>query len=613
MEKAHIYIKKILFIGICIITGYILSSYFAFYYFVPVLLLAFSLADFKITGRKPEYLFNFKRTEEYFEKGGLRDLIRIVVSLLAFTYDTLVWIIWGIYLIFELLAEFLFLLRNIFFWIVYGIIWFLKLFIPPIVILFKLIIHYLIKWIWWIYQISFKNFVASLRKEYYFTAAKGIVLSIFTVFIFYFLGIVVKINGLIYIGIILSLLPVTWVFGEISLTISKRQQDREDIKALNNYNNGLETVRSILFYITIIIVLFIIQILFNLLGWIPESGLSLLGLTLNLNTFITLILIFLAIITIFGVLIIPTHRLFNIFREVSIKDSISLLEIIFRKGLQYILLLIPSSFFSTLLVIIPVIILFVALRFSLYIKDGVIDAKIEALKSDLIEARSEIEDYKIQKRIYNLRFYQEFPCNVFKEIDNRSNIDYKIRDKKEVLSDEETELKLIENETIVEIEQIDEQINNELMRNANSSLAADLRSQKSILEKNLAEIKSVKELGIQKLLIDIYDLENYKIQLLITFFFTGLWISLFGGLVLAFVFAYLANAFYEMYLFRNDNSPSYWILIFMQEKEKDSNQPLIGFTLLIIFILLFYYLFFYMDFSRNYQLFNFLKGITLSN
>ena len=151
------------------------------------------------------------------------------------------------------------------------------------------------------------------------------------------------------------------------------------------------------------------------------------------------------------------------------------------------------------------------------------------------------------------------------------------------------------------------------MRNANSSLAADLRSQKSILEKNLAEIKSVKELGIQKLLIDIYDLENYKIQLLITFFFTGLWISLFGGLVLAFVFAYLANAFYEMYLFRNDNSPSYWRLIFMQEKEKDSNQPLIGFTLLIIFILLFYYLFFYMDFSRNYQLFNFLKGITLSN
>jgi hypothetical protein len=145
MERAHIYIKKILFLGICIVAGYFLSNYFALYYVVPGLLLAFSLADFKITGRKPEYLFNFRRTEEYFKKGGLRDLIRIIVSLLAFVYDTVVWIIWGIYLIFELLTEFLFLLRNIFFWIIYGILWFLKLFITPIVILFKLIVHYIIR------------------------------------------------------------------------------------------------------------------------------------------------------------------------------------------------------------------------------------------------------------------------------------------------------------------------------------------------------------------------------------------------------------------------------------------------------------------------------------
>ena len=613
MEKAHIYIKKILFIGICIITGYFLNLYFALFYIVPFLLLAFSLADYKITGRRPEYLFDFKRTEEYFKKGGLRELIRIVVILLAVAYNAVVWIIWGIYLIFELLTEFLYLLRNIFFWIVYGIIWFLKLFVPPLVILFKLVIHYLIKWIWWIYQISFKNIVASLRKDYYFIAAKGIILSIFTVFIFYFVGIIVEINGLIYIGVILALLPITWVFGAISLTISKSHQDTNNLSVLNSYNNGLESVRSILFYITIIVVLFIIQVLLNLLGWIPESGLSLLGVTLNLNTFITLILIFLVVITVFGVLIIPTHRLFNIFREVSIKDSVSFLEIIFRKGLQYVLLLIPSSFFSALLMVIPVIILFIALRFTLYIKDGVIDAKIGALKNAKIEAKNEIEDYIIQKRINNLTFYKSYPANIFNEIDNKSNIDYEIKNKKEELSDEEAELRLIENETAVEIEQIDDQINNELLRDANSSLVPELRNQKLILEKNLAEIKSVKKSGIRRLLIDINDLENFKLQLFIAFFFTGIWMSIFGGFVLAFVFTYLANAFYEMYLFRNDNSPSYWRLIFMEEKEKDSKQPLIGFTLLILFILLIYYLFFYINISHDFPLFNYLKGVRLSD
>ncbi len=603
MERAHIYIKKILFLGICIIAGYFLSNYFALYYVVPGLLLAFSLADFKITGRKPEYLFNFRRTEEYFKKGGLRDLIRIIVSLLAFVYDTVVWIIWGIYLIFELLTEFLFLLRNIFFWIIYGILWFLKLFVPPVVILFKLIVHYLIRWIWWIYQISFKNITASLKRDHYFTAAKGIILSIFTVFVFYFIGILVEVNGLIFIGVVLALLPITWVFGEISLAISKTHQDKSEIPALNSYNNGLESVRSILFYITMIILLFIIQILLNLLGWIPEAGLSLLGVVLNINTFITLIIIFLTVITVFGVLIIPTHRLFNIFREVSIKDSVSLLGIIFRKGLQYVLLLVPSSLFGALLLIIPAIILTVALWFGLYVKDSVIDAKIGALKNAKIEAKNEIEDYIIQTRINNLKFYKGYPWNIYKEINNRSNIDYEIRDKKEELSDEEAELNLIDNETTVEIEQIEEQINNELLRDANSSQVADLRNQKLILEKNLAEIKSEKGSAINKLVIDISNLENYKLQLFIAFFFTGVWLSIFGGMVLAFIFAYLGNAFYEIYLFRNDNKPSYWRQVCMEEKEKNSKQPLIGFTLLVIVILLFYYFFFQLSFSGNYQLF----------
>jgi hypothetical protein len=600
MEKANIYIKKILFLLICVVAGYFLIDFFAFYYVVPALLLAFSLADFKITGRKPEYLFNFRRTEEYFKKGGLRDLIRIIVSLLAFVYDAVVWVIWGIYLIFELLAEFLFLLRNIFFWIIYGILWFLKLFIPPIVIIFKLIIHYLVKWIWWIYSISFKNISASLRKDHYFAALKGTILSVFIVFFFYFIGILADIKGIVFIGVVLALLPVTWIFGEISLSISKTHQDKNEIPALNNYNNGLESVRSVLFYITVMLLLFIVQILLNLLGWIPDAGLSLLGVALNINTFITLVLIFLSVITLFGVLIIPTHRLFNVFREVSIKDSVALLGIIFRKGLQYILLLIPASFFSAFLIIIPAIIMGAALWFTIHIKDSVIDAKIGSLKNAKIEAKNEIEDYMIQTKINNLSFYKDYPWNIYKEINNRGNLNYEIRNKKEELTDEEAELNLIDNETTVEIEQIEAQINTELIRDANSALVADLRNQKMILEKNLAEIKAAKKVVIGKLIVDINNLENYKLQLLFAFFLAGVWLSIFGGMVLGFVFAYLGNIFYEIYLFRNDNKPSYWRLISMEEK--DSKQPLIGFTLLVIVIVLVlaYFFFFRPGYSNNY-------------
>ncbi|MCJ7471653.1 MAG: hypothetical protein MUP02_02430, partial [Actinobacteria bacterium] len=180
MDEAYVYIKKILFIGICIITGYYLNSYFPLYFILPVLLLALSLADFKITGRKPEHLFNHRRTEEYFKRGGLRDLIRVPVILIAFIYNICVWIIWGIYLIFELFIGLLLLIKTILFWIIYAIIWFFRLYIPPVIILYKLVIHYLIKWIWWIYRISFKNMAHSLKKQHYFIAAKGTILAIFT-------------------------------------------------------------------------------------------------------------------------------------------------------------------------------------------------------------------------------------------------------------------------------------------------------------------------------------------------------------------------------------------------------------------------------------------------
>ena len=609
MEEAYVYIKKILFLGICFIAGYYLNTHISLFYVLPVLLLALSLADFKITGRKPEHLFNYRRTEEYYRKGGLRDLLRVPVVLTGFIYNMVVWVIWGVYLIFELLIGLMLLIKTILFWIIHAVIWFFRLYIPSFIILYKLVIHYLIKWIWWIYQISCRNVIHSLKKQYYFIAAKGVILSLFTIFIFYYLGILIDINGLVFIGIILSLLPITWVFGEISFAISKSRQEENNSKELTNYNNGLESVRSILFYITIIIILFVVQIMLNLLGWIPNSGFSFLGVALNINTFISIILLFLAVITLFGVIIIPTHRIFNIFREVSISDSVSFLGVIFRKGLQYILLLIPSSFFSSLLIIIPAVILIVALRFTVFIKDSVIDAKINGLTNDKIETKEEIREYEIQKRIDNLRLYKKYPQNIYREITRRSNIDYAISNKREELTDQEAELKLIENETVVEIEQIENQLNDELIRDPNSVFAQDLGNQKLILERNLEEIRNSKDIIIQKLQIDIENLDNYKIQLFIAFLFSGIWISIFCGFVLAFIFSYLANAFYEIYLFRNDNTPSYWKTIVNEEKTKNSNQPLLGFTLLILTIVAVYYLFSRLEIFNFYQVLDFIREL----
>ena len=69
----------------------------------------------------------------------------------------------------------------------------------------------------------------------------------------------------------------------------------------------------------------------------------------------------------------------------------------------------------------------------------------------------------------------------------------------------------------------------------------------------------------------------------------------------------------KIYLFRNDNTPSYWKIIINEEKEKNSNQPLLGFTLLVITIILAYYFLFIIEISNIHQLFNFFNEFSLGN
>jgi hypothetical protein len=104
------------------------------------------------------------------------------------------------------------------------------------------------------------------------------------------------------------------------------------------------------------------------------------------------------------------------------------------------------------------------------------------------------------------------------------------------------------------------------------------------------------ELSLNKMKIDLADKKGFMIQLPIVFLLCILWVSLFLGLVMAFLISYFGNVYYELYNFKEDENPTYFRQVISDLNTADRNQPLLGFTLIAILAIALYYRFFLLRF-----------------
>ncbi|MBN2523131.1 MAG: hypothetical protein JXB24_07630 [Bacteroidales bacterium] len=595
MAKVDQYIKRLLAFILCSLLYFFSLPYFPFFVSIPVLSLTFSLLHFRITEERPPHLFAFYRTEEYFKKGGIRDLLRILVTILGFLFDVVVWAIWGIYLVYVLVIDLLDLLKTIFFWIIHGILWIFRQYVPFVVFLFKIAIHYLIKWPWWLYRIAYRNLRFAFNKNFYRVALPGTLLAGFIIFLFYFIEIMLEgdekvLNIIKYIGIILSLLPLTWSFGEIA-SIRAQKTHKENYQAVKaKFQNGIEAVRSVLFYIMLFVVLILAQLGLNLLGWIPDSGVPIGSFIFNINTLISILLLFICILIVFGVIIIPSYRIYNPFSELRFSHSATLLGTIARKFLQYITIALPSAFFSAIAMAIPALIMIVVAYFTMYLKDYMVEIRIENLRSNQITTQDPVLADSYQKQIDHLIDLQQFPVNITQEMKHRGNITSELLYSKEDIKTENEEYLQVEENYEKKISALQKEIELRLANNPADLTVDKLSSEKEQLQNQFDNFKRVKKVDIAKLNSHINYLTLKKKQIPLLYFFGGVWLVIFGGMVFAFAISYLGNVFYRIFVFRNDTKESYWLTTIAQIREKDNKQPLLGATLFIITAFLVYFM-----------------------
>jgi hypothetical protein len=593
MEKVSLYVKKILALALAAIV-FIWASRFSFIdtQFESILILAgafllFAFLDFRITGEKPRFLFGLHQSDAFLnQKGGFWNLFKWIVSLFGLAYDLVVWSLWGVYLLFILFAELLLFIKTILFWIIHAIIWFIRQLFPPFVFLFKMVLHYLIYWPWWIYQVSFRNMKTSINKNFYIIALWGTVPALFIVFLFYAIGQLTGIPELVVLSAVFSIIPLVWSYGEIAL-LRFEQRERDDHTAVRiGYRNGFDAVRSVLFYLLIILLLIVAMIVLNLLGWIPNLSMTLLGITLNINMAISLLLIFLTVILFFAASILPTHILYKPEHENDLQSSLVLLKVIGRRFLRYSFASLPASLFGALLLAIPVLVMLLAFTITEEVKDTVLQVRIEQL-SDKSAGMEALDAYRTDVQIKRLRKYQEVPMQApafFEELRNRSQLELLKRDIGEARDQLEVRKAGFQKELTsinTEIERVRAERQAESGGEGENGIAG-LTAERLDLEEEYLDWEAHQKQCIATMEVDLKELRSVRVQLPLLYLFVGIMFALFGGLVVAVLVAYLGNVWYALYNLKEDDEPTRWCQVIGEIRERDANQPLLGFTLLVI-------------------------------
>ncbi|MFC2079861.1 hypothetical protein ACFLRQ_00135 [Bacteroidota bacterium] len=597
MEKVSLYVKKILalilsafilivlieFLGIEKIIFQVLIS--------AVTFLLYAYLDFRITGEKPRFLFGMNQSDTFLnKKGGFWNLFKWIVNLLGFLYDLVIWSVWGVYLVFVLFVDFLLLIKTIVFWIIHALIWFIRQLFPPFIFLFKMVMHYLINWSWWIYQLAFRNMKISVNKNFFFISLWGIIPALFVVFLFYAISQLVGIEELVAISAVFALIPLVWSFGEISaLRFEEREKD-EYSSVSAKFNNGFEAVKSVLFYLVIIIILIAAEIILNLMGWIPNLSLSLLGITLNLNMAISFLLVFLAIIIAFAGCILPTHILYKPEHENDLNSSLGFLQTIAKKFLRYTVSAIPSSFFGGLLLVFPIVVILLTYTITDSVKNSVLQNQI--VRMDEKASSMEVLDaYRTEIKIDRLKTYKDLPLMAPQNFEDLRGSTGQLNKMKYEKTSAEEQLETRKAAFDQELGLISAQINSARAGGAEATVIDKINSltaNRLDIEEEYLNWESNQKECIAFLGADIKELKSIRVQMPIFYFFIGILFAVFGGILLALYVSYMGNVYFELYNMREDGKPTYWCQTVTELKNKDPNQPLLGFTFLAILSVLAY-------------------------
>jgi len=365
----------------------------------------FSLMPFAILGflfsksleKEPSFLISIDRM-----KGmkGAWTLLVVITAPLVFIYNVFAWAIWSFVIIAQFVAGLLDKIYKLLIshvldalkwvyntlqignwwkvpkWLFMNVLWI------PIVLIAKTVWHYTINWGWDLYSTSFKSLQGTynypkLKVGFYGAFASLLILG----FSIYLSGLLeTDIIGLV--GAVLSSLPALKACGEIT---SMNHNDQGNHKAHGNL-----VMKSALKYVVVSIGAIVAVHLLLWMSILPDFGLSVLGIAVSANVFLSGIAILCAIVLAFSGAIFSNHLLYNSEEDTFQESVLSYLDVIKNKGAQLIFASIPGYFWAGLAVLIPALFIYVSISVSDSFKTDFYTTELASNEAELKDAFDEL-------------------------------------------------------------------------------------------------------------------------------------------------------------------------------------------------------------------------------
>ncbi len=416
----------------------------------------------------------------------------------------------------------------------------------------KLWIRYFFFWPWWIIKLSLRSLTFFFHSEFLIPSFIAAFLSLFVSLAFISTAWLMEMKLPFFVGLIYGILPLIWVFGEISRV--RRGRDFPEL-GLRISGTGYEAVRWILGYILIFILLLLLEVSFNLLASGLPPGNALPALLLGLNTFLSMAMLVVFVIIVLSLSMMPPHLVYRGNINPLVDRSLDFLDLTGRKFFRYAFAHLPGLFFAGLISVLPILFVGLALLLTLNIKSLVREGSFFSLKMNREQRIVKGEPIMLKS---------SKTCLIVPDSERNPNysIPGVVRMKQKADSLIQLASSSLEVEKIIYRNKMDSlkmRVEEYLL-----SVPADRDVQRAVVDSifktagiSFENWEKSRRAAFQHVEKIEKETEVFFIQLPLLYFYLVLLVSFFGAIILAGPLAYLGNLFYSLYDFGEvDRGPS---------------------------------------------------------
>ena len=373
---------------------------------------------------KPEWALDFKAFSTKLK--GYWTPLFLLVAPLAFVYNVLATAAYAVLVLFEWLVALVRWLIGLVLWIWNkGFLWYWRnVIVIPVVLIARLLWHYVVVWPWRIYKVAYDEIKGSFGRPGMRIGWLSMSLVLAILGTGWWGATLSGQEAVLFLSILLAEVPYLWGLGV--LASMREQGGTADVDMEKHRAVGLKTARLGMKYVAGAAAVLLVVYLVAYSGAIPVAGYVVMGVLLNVAHLATAIGIGVLAVLTLSLAVLPSYVMDG-GDEPALEEMLSLI----RRGLDSVLKVfvgaVPASLFGVVVGLVPILVAVGAFAGTMALKEAALDnmagvvaeraAEVEATLNDdaaeFAQWSAAISDQpEVQRRAAQIDYLTAFPMNL---------------------------------------------------------------------------------------------------------------------------------------------------------------------------------------------------------